>query len=98
MNIFVLKNTFIKIYISHFSINIFITTRGQSYVLETVAVFAWLVSQANTACVVVLNNFFYQHGGSTYVERVYRKSPIKLRFMVIIRSSAADRLYTIYGV
>jgi hypothetical protein len=37
MNIFVLKNTFIKVYIYHFSINIFIKTRSQSYVLETVS-------------------------------------------------------------
>ncbi len=37
MNIFVLKNTFIKVYIYHFLINIFIETRSQSYVLETVS-------------------------------------------------------------
>jgi hypothetical protein len=36
MNRFVLKNTFIKVYIYHFSINIFIETRSQSCVLETV--------------------------------------------------------------
>ena len=37
MNKFVLKNTFIKVYIYHFSINIFIETRSQSCVLETVS-------------------------------------------------------------
>jgi hypothetical protein len=37
MNIFVLKNNLIKVYIYHFSINIFIKTRSQSYVLETVS-------------------------------------------------------------
>jgi hypothetical protein len=37
MDRFVLKNTFIKIYMYHFSINIFIKTRGQSYILETVS-------------------------------------------------------------
>jgi hypothetical protein len=37
MNRFVLKNTFIKIYIYHFSINIFIEIRSQSYALETVS-------------------------------------------------------------
>jgi hypothetical protein len=37
MNRFVLKNTFIKVYIYHFSINIFIETRSQSCVLETVS-------------------------------------------------------------
>jgi hypothetical protein len=37
MNRFVLKNTFIEVYIYHFSINIFIETRGQSCVLETVS-------------------------------------------------------------
>jgi hypothetical protein len=37
MNRFVLKNTFIKIYIYHFLINIFIKTRSQSYTLETVS-------------------------------------------------------------
>jgi len=36
MNGFVLKNTFIKIYIYHFSMNIFIKIRSQSYALETV--------------------------------------------------------------
>ena len=50
MNRFVLKNTFIKIYKSHFSINIFIITRGQSCFGDRV---------------IVLNDFFYQHGGST---------------------------------
>ncbi len=39
MNKFVLKNTFIKVYIYHFSINIFIETRSQSCVLETVSLF-----------------------------------------------------------
>jgi hypothetical protein len=37
MNRFVLKNTFIKIYIYHFSTNIFIKIRSQSYALETVS-------------------------------------------------------------
>ncbi len=37
MNRFFLKNTFIKVYIYHFSINIFIETRSQSCVLETVS-------------------------------------------------------------
>ena len=37
MNRFVLKNTFIKVYIYHFSINIFIEKRSQSCVLETVS-------------------------------------------------------------
>jgi hypothetical protein len=37
MNRFVLKNIFIKVYIYHFLINIFIETRSQSCVLETVA-------------------------------------------------------------
>ncbi len=34
---FVLKNTFIKVYIYHFSINIFIEIRSQSCALETVS-------------------------------------------------------------
>ena len=34
MNRFVLKNTFIKVYIYHFLINIFIETRSQSCILE----------------------------------------------------------------
>jgi hypothetical protein len=34
---FVLKNTFIKVYIYHFLINIFIEIRSQSSVLETVS-------------------------------------------------------------
>ncbi len=37
MNRFVLKNTFIKVYIYHFLINIFIETRSQNCVLETVS-------------------------------------------------------------
>ncbi len=37
MNRFVLKITFIKVYIYHFSINNFIETRSQSCVLETVS-------------------------------------------------------------
>jgi hypothetical protein len=37
MNRFVLKNTFIKIYIYHFLINIFMKTRSQSYAFETVS-------------------------------------------------------------
>ncbi len=37
MNIFVLKNTFIKEYIYHFSINIFVETRSQSCILEAVS-------------------------------------------------------------
>jgi hypothetical protein len=37
MNRFVLKSTFIKIYICHFPINIFIKIRSQTYVLETVS-------------------------------------------------------------
>jgi hypothetical protein len=37
MNIFVFKNTFIKVYIHHYSINIFIITIGQSCILETVS-------------------------------------------------------------
>ena len=36
MNRFVLKSTFIKIYIYHVPINIFIQIRSRSYVLETV--------------------------------------------------------------
>ena len=36
INRFVLKNTFIKLYIYHFLINIFIKTRSQSNTLETV--------------------------------------------------------------
>ena len=39
MNTFVLKNTFIKIYIYHFSINIFIKIKSQNYALETVLLF-----------------------------------------------------------
>ena len=39
MNRFVLKNTFIKVYIYHFSINIFIEIRSQSCVLETVSLY-----------------------------------------------------------
>ncbi len=34
INRFVLKNTFIKVYIYHFLINIFIETRSQSCILE----------------------------------------------------------------
>ena len=34
---FALKNTFIKIYIYHFLINIFIKINSQSYALETVS-------------------------------------------------------------
>ena len=37
MNRFVLKNNFIKVYISHFSINIFIETISQNCVLKTVS-------------------------------------------------------------
>ena len=37
MNRFVLKNTFIKIYIYHFSINIFIKINNQSYASKTVS-------------------------------------------------------------
>ena len=37
MNRFVLKNTFIKVYIYRFSINIFIEIKSQSCVLETVS-------------------------------------------------------------
>ena len=37
MNIFVLKNTFIRVYMYHFSINIFVETRSQSCDLETVS-------------------------------------------------------------
>ncbi len=37
MNRFVLKNTFIKVYIYNFSINIFIETRSQSCIWETVS-------------------------------------------------------------
>jgi hypothetical protein len=37
MNKFVLKNTFIKVYIYHFSIKFFIETRSQSCVLKTVS-------------------------------------------------------------
>ena len=39
MNKFILKNTFIKVYIYYFSINIFIETRNQSCVLEIVLLF-----------------------------------------------------------
>ena len=37
MNRFILKNTFIKVYLYHFLINIFIKPRRQSCVLETVS-------------------------------------------------------------
>jgi hypothetical protein len=37
MNRFVLKNTFIKVYIYYFLINIFIKIRSQSYALETIS-------------------------------------------------------------
>ncbi len=37
MNKFVLKNTFIKVYIYYFLINIFIETRSQCYILEIVS-------------------------------------------------------------
>lgn len=37
MNIFILKNTFIKIYMYHFSIKIFIETISQSCVLKAVS-------------------------------------------------------------
>jgi hypothetical protein len=37
MNRFILKNTSINIYIKHFSINILIKIRSQSYALETVS-------------------------------------------------------------
>ncbi len=37
MNRFVLKDTFVKVYIYHFSINIFIEIRRKSCVLETVS-------------------------------------------------------------
>ena len=50
MNMFVLKNTFINVYISRFSINIFIIIRGSKLCFGD--------------RVVVLNDFFYQHGGS----------------------------------
>jgi hypothetical protein len=39
MNRFIFKNTFIKVYIYHFLINIFIDTRSESYVLKTVSLF-----------------------------------------------------------
>jgi hypothetical protein len=39
MNRFILKSTFIKIYIYHFSINIFIEIRSQIYALETASLF-----------------------------------------------------------
>ncbi len=58
MNIFVLKNTFIKVYIYHFSINISIETRSQSYVSET-------VSLSKRDRVTVRNEFLYEYGGST---------------------------------
>jgi len=50
MNRFVFKNTFIKIYIYHFSINIFIKIRNQSYTLETVS--------------LSKNNFMFKYEGS----------------------------------
>ena len=49
---FVLKNTFIKIYIYHFSINIFIEIRSQKLCFED--------------RVAVLNDFLYEYGGSIY--------------------------------
>jgi len=48
---FVLKNTFIKIYIYHFSTNIFIKKSNQNYALETVS----------------LNVIYFLHGGSMYI-------------------------------
>ena len=62
MNRFVLKNTFIKIYISHISINIFIIKGSKLCFGDRV---------------VVLNDFFYQHGGSTqqlydFTSNIYR--------------------------
>jgi hypothetical protein len=37
MNIFVLQNTFVKVYIFQFSMNIYIKIKSQSYVLKTVS-------------------------------------------------------------
>jgi hypothetical protein len=53
MNRFVLKNTFIKIYIYHFLINIFMKTRSQSYALETVSL-SKMTSFSNTEGVLIL--------------------------------------------
>jgi len=53
MNRFFLENTFIKIYIYHFSINIFIKTRSQKlYFGDRVA---------------VQTNFIFEYGGSMHV-------------------------------
>ena len=49
MNRFVLKNTFIKVYIYYFSINIFIETRSQNCVFGD--------------RVAVQNDFLYEYGG-----------------------------------
>ena len=52
MNRFVLKNIFIKVYIYHFSINIFIEIRrSKLYFGDRVA---------------VLNDFLYKYGGSIW--------------------------------
>jgi len=39
MNLFVIKNTFIKVYIYHFLINIFIEIRSQNCILETMTLY-----------------------------------------------------------
>ena len=53
---FVLKNTFIKVYIYHFSINIFIEKRSQSCVLETVSL-SKTTSFMSTECIVQIYTF-----------------------------------------
>jgi len=54
MDKFVLKNTFIKIYIYHFLINIFIKNKESK------------LNFGNH--VIVLDDFLYGYGGSMYVE------------------------------
>ena len=51
MNRFVLKNIFIKVYVYHFSINIFLNKISKLCFGDRVA---------------VLNDFLYQYGGSIY--------------------------------
>ena len=64
MNRFILKNTFIKTYIYLFLINIFIETRSQSCVLETV-----LLSKTTsfTSTEGVLNLLLYFSNCASYI-------------------------------
>ena len=57
---FILKNTFIKIYIYHFLINIFIKINSQNYILETVSLFK------TTLC--------FLDGGSMYFSQALKGS------------------------